>query len=612
MAHRRTYSITFTLALAMGALVAIGILVVLALGLNSAQRNTASLLREWAITTVTSAGDLIELEMAPARHQVEYVRDMIALGRLNPTNRRQMTDVMLGAMAAAPQIGSLTFVDSELRILAVRRGLDQPPMVVSEDWSDVPGVREQVERARRGKVAVWGELIPALDERSGSLVNLRLPVFVDDEFVGGLVVAVSVSQLSRFVDELGSQVGGNVFVLYGEDFVLAHRLLRGGFKRKTPFHVVPELADIGDPVLASIWDRSNRTVLTEAIAGNRGELERRGIGAHVQNISGVDYLFLYRRTDEFGATPWYVGTYVAMTGFQDELTRLLGAMAAGLVVLLMAVGAAIVIGRRMARPIQRVANAANLVSGFQFDQVAPLPLSRIREIDDQSRAFNSMITGLHWFQNYVPRRLVKRLMEEGGSRESFRSVRRTVTVMFTDIAGFTTQSEDMPADQVADFLNDHFRLTAACVEAERGTIDKYIGDGMMAFWGAPGHQADHAERAFRAAMAITRAVRDDNAQRRARGLTAIRMRLGLHTGDVVVGNIGSPGRVNYTIVGDAVNVGQRLEQLGKEVVSPGEDVVVLLSEDTAKLLPPGVAPLEPVGERRVKGREQPLLVYRLL
>jgi class 3 adenylate cyclase len=90
------------------------------------------------------------------------------------------------------------------------------------------------------------------------------------------------------------------------------------------------------------------------------------------------------------------------------------------------------------------------------------------------------------------------------------------------------------------------------------------------------------------------------------------MRIGLHTGDVVVGNIGSPGRVNYTIVSDAVNVGERLEQLGKEVMSPQEDVVVLLSEDTMRRVPTGMAPLEPIGERRVKGREQALKVYRLL
>jgi class 3 adenylate cyclase len=212
----------------------------------------------------------------------------------------------------------------------------------------------------------------------------------------------------------------------------------------------------------------------------------------------------------------------------------------------------------------------------------------------------------------VPRRLVKRLMEEGGSREGVRSMRRTLTLMFTDIAGFTTQSEAMPADQVARFLNEHFALTAACVEAERGTIDKYIGDAMMAFWGAPGHQEDHAERSLRAALAIVRALRDDNARRRSQGQPAIRMRIGLHTGDVVVGNIGSPGRVNYTIVGDAVNVGQRLEQLGNEVMSPQEDVVVLLSEDTMRRVPTGMAPLEPIGERRVKGREQPLKVYRLL
>jgi class 3 adenylate cyclase len=612
VASRRTYSITTTLAFAMGTLVAIGLLVVLGLGLSSGQRNTENLLRDWAVATVSSATALVELEMAPVEAQLKYLGDLVASGRVSTTNRRQLTDVLTGSLAAAPQISAITFIDPELRILSVRRAPDSgAPVVVGEDWSDRPGVRELVARVRAGGRPVWGEIIVSPDESTGALVNLRMPLEADNEFVGGLVAAVSVSQLSRFVDNLSDDVGGNAFILYGEQFVLAHRALSAGYKPKTPFHVLPEIGEVGDPALAAIWEGRERRALSNLLGGRR-VLSRLGFSGHVGQAGGQTYLYLYKKVETYGPIPWYVGTYMTTASFADELQRLTLAGVAGLVVLVVSLAAALWIGRRVACPIKRVAAAANLVSGFQFDQVGELPPSRIKEIDDQSRAFNAMVTGLHWFQNYVPRRLVKRLMEEGGSREGVRSMRRTLTLMFTDIAGFTTQSEAMPADQVAGFLNEHFALTAACVEAERGTIDKYIGDAMMAFWGAPGHQEDHAERALRAALAIVRALRDDNARRRSQGQPAIRMRIGLHTGDVVVGNIGSPGRVNYTIVGDAVNVGQRLEQLGNEVMSPQEDVVVLLSEDTMRRVPTGMAPLEPIGERRVKGREQALKVYRLL
>ena len=111
-------------------------------------------------------------------------------------------------------------------------------------------------------------------------------------------------------------------------------------------------------------------------------------------------------------------------------------------------------------------------------------------------------------------------------------------------------------------------------------IDKYIGDSVMAVWGGLSRMEDHADHAVRAALAIARVLSEDNAMRRAAGQPAIRVRIGLHSGPVVVGNIGAPGRVNFTVVGDTVNIAQRFEQLGKEFMKDGEEMVVLVSGDT--------------------------------
>ena len=136
--------------------------------------------------------------------------------------------------------------------------------------------------------------------------------------------------------------------------------------------------------------------------------------------------------------------------------------------------------------------------------------------------------------------------------------------MFTDIVEFTPQAEDLPEQETADLLNHHFALLGACIDHEHGVIDKYIGDSVMAVWGGLSRMDDHADHAVRAALAIARVIREDNAIRRAAGKPPIRVRIGLHSGPVVVGNIGAPGRVNFTVVGDTVNVAQRFEQLGKE------------------------------------------------
>ncbi len=164
---------------------------------------------------------------------------------------------------------------------------------------------------------------------------------------------------------------------------------------------------------------------------------------------------------------------------------------------------------------------------------------------------------------------------------------------------------------LARFLNRHFTLLAGSVEDEDGTVDKYIGDSMMAFWGAPEDQPDHAERAFRAALDIASRIRSHNAERREQGLDPIRRRIGLHSGPAIVGNIGAPGRVDYTIVGDTVNVAQRLEQLGKRVHDGVPEVAVLVSDETASHLPSRDG-LEAAGAYDVPGREQPVEVFKLV
>src|SRR5437899_6455746 len=125
--------------------------------------------------------------------------------------------------------------------------------------------------------------------------------------------------------------------------------------------------------------------------------------------------------------------------------------------------------------------------------------------------------------------------------------------MFTDIVGFTAACEKLTAREVAEYINHHLALVAACVEQEGGTIDKFIGDAVMAFWGAPGRIENPAASACRAAVAIQRALAADNKSRIAAGQKPVRVRMGIHIGPVVVGDIGAPNRINYTIVGDVVN-----------------------------------------------------------
>jgi class 3 adenylate cyclase len=311
----------------------------------------------------------------------------------------------------------------------------------------------------------------------------------------------------------------------------------------------------------------------------------------------------------FGPTPWTIGVYFRNEDVNAELRRLIFAGSAGLFVLILAVAMAWQLSRYLARPLNGLARAARQVRDFELDDVRALPRSRVLEIDAAGSAVNAMVGSLRWFELYVPRTLVQRLIRQGDVGIGA-SAQRVVTVLFTDVVGFTSLSETMSAQDAAELLNEHFRLLGQCVEAEDGTIDKFLGDGLMAFWGAPEEQADHTERACRAALAMRAAVDADNASRAAKGLPPLQVRIGLHAGAVIVGNIGAPGRINYTIVGDTVNTASRLEQLGRHHPYDNSDVTILLSAEV-RTRAPSASAARSLGSQHLSGRRGEVEVFAL-
>ncbi len=610
--RRRTYSITVTLAVAIGSLVFVGVLSVLVLGLTSAQRNTFALLEARANDTISNLQLRVRQELSPASAQVQFLHDRILSPEMDIADTGRMTDLLTGALAGAPQVFGVGFVYSDMKVLNVTRQGGRPVPSMSDLSSRPLALRAARDYADKTGI-FWGELIPATDDLNATFINLRMPVQRNGEYLGLLVAVVSVSRLSQFVQTLAMEPGSEAFILYGPQHVLAHPALTDGFmrglrgNREGIDQLLPRIDDVNDPVLAAIWGGGKGPDDVIRLGGPRAAVA--ATVGHAQVIEGVRYLYSYRQVDTLGDTPWYIGLYLPAASFAAEIQRLITAGIAGFVVLVLSLIASIFLGRRIARPIKRIAAAANTISDLRLDAVEDLPSSRIRELDDQARAFNSMVNGLRWFQNYVPRRLVKRLLEEEGEAGGLKSLTREVTVIFTDIAGFTAQSEAMDAEEVATLLNDHFSDVSGAIEAEEGTIDKYIGDSVMAFWGAPHRQDDHARRAARAVIDMAERFRARNRSRRLQGLAPIRVRIGVHSGEVVVGNIGAPGRVNYTIVGDAVNIGSRLEQLGKDV-APEAEVVALMSAATAAQLGDDM-PRAPAGAWSLRGREGAVEVFRL-
>jgi adenylate cyclase len=207
------------------------------------------------------------------------------------------------------------------------------------------------------------------------------------------------------------------------------------------------------------------------------------------------------------------------------------------------------------------------------------------------------------FGRYVGRDVMDQVLAEN---PTLQGARREVSVLVSDLRGFTTLSEAMPAEQVAAHLNEYFPAMIDAIFAERGMINDFIGDGILAVFGAPLPDAAHARRAARAAMGMQAALERLNHEWVRRGVPTLRMGIGIHTGVVFAGNVGGPGRIKYTVIGDTVNVTARLEGVNKEL-----GTTTLITAETRDAIGDRVD-TRYRGEVPVKGRAEPLRVYELV
>ena len=205
------------------------------------------------------------------------------------------------------------------------------------------------------------------------------------------------------------------------------------------------------------------------------------------------------------------------------------------------------------------------------------------------------------FGTYVPPELVDEMVKDP-DHYSMKAANRELTVMFCDMRGFTKMSETMEPVQLQELLTGVFTRLTALIRVNRGTIDKYMGDCVMAFWGAPVESEQHAHLAVKSAMEMANAVREINIEHRGKGLPDIGIGIGLNTGSMCVGDMGSNVRRAYTVIGDAVNLGSRLEGLSKAY---GVDIVV--SEATKKQAPNFA--WQELDRVRVKGKEQAVTIF---
>jgi adenylate cyclase len=407
------------------------------------------------------------------------------------------------------------------------------------------------------------------------------PIDVYQERQGVLAILIEYTRLARFLAQLEVGRTGTAFIFDGSG-----ELVAAPDKDADELH--PARNQMAMLPLA-------RMALTQAGDDGRKDAWRRRLTSE-----GAAY--------EVALTPlpfsgWSLATVIPEAEFlapvETTLRRLIIGLAGG--ALLAALLSAMLARALIAAPLARVVGEIRHVESFALDLVRRHP-SRVTEISSLSAAIAEMASGLSAFRKFIPADLVRSLLRQGVEAKPGGSIQQ-LTVMFIDVAGFTGLSERM-GDRVVPLLSRYLDVASEVIVANGGTIDKFIGDAVMAFWGAPTAQQQHAEFCCRAALGCRQAigsagVNDDNGH-------PLQIRIGINSGRMLVGNIGSELRLNYTVIGDAVNVASRLEGANKQYGTQ-----ILIGAETARLIRHAFV-IREIDSIAVYGRTEGLAVYELI
>jgi len=324
---------------------------------------------------------------------------------------------------------------------------------------------------------------------------------------------------------------------------------------------LPEIREIKSGVVGAVmrgWDGSGRYE-----GSIRGE-------------DGRDYLFRVRK---FSQGDKYSGYSLLLASEEDFAQNVRTLQIRGIIIALLAGGCFIpavwIFGSRMSTSLKRITAQASRLRTLAPPDGVPVT-SRVVEIRELGRTLAVAQRSIWSFARFVPKDIVKGIIDSSISTE-LGGVRQEVTILFTDVTNFTGIAEAAEPDSLMHQTSRHFAALTEAFLAEGGTVDKFIGDSVMVFWNAPHPQPDHVERACRAALAAKAASDALNTRFEAEGLPPFAVRLGIHFGDAVVGNVGSAERMNYTALGNSVNLAARLEGLNKEY-----GTTILVSEAVRK------------------------------
>ncbi len=423
------------------------------------------------------------------------------------------------------------------------------------------------------------------------IISMAYPIRVDGQFGGAASANITLNGMSKFLDGHKASPNSVTLVVDDLDNIISYPVMAKGVRHSGSKVELAKVSELDVPQVV----KAVQLHKTSGVDRFNFELAP----------DGKEYVALFSKIAGKFFKKWEVIVVTPIDDFvgalQQTNRKLIWLMAA---LVLLESAMIYIMARKISRPIEIVSGAIERSRSLSFCQ-KHFPDSRIREIDQLQKATVLLDNALRSFSVFVPVGLVRGLIESGKplapAVES-----RFMTIFFSDLESFTTIAERLSPQELSDQTSRYFENVTVAVTEEQGTIDKFIGDSVMAFWGAPAALDDHVYRACLAALKASSRMKRLNAQWTSEGRTPMPMRIGVHCANVVVGNVGSPQRLSYTVMGDGVNIASRVEGLNKQFGTS-----ICISDAVFEQVADRVV-ARPLQRLSVKGRLGEFLVYELL
>jgi adenylate cyclase len=463
-------------------------------------------------------------------------------------------------------------------------GYDSPTTL---DIRTLPGYQE----AKESKALAITE--PTINPDTGyPVISVRVPILRKGEFIGCASVNITLDILSNFLARHRTSANSVTMIADAIDgAIIAHS------NQKQSVRAVDGRLEVAR--LDNITDGNVREAFRQYIQTNQDDFLFRS------PLTGEEMSASFTKVPDSFLKSWIVVNVTPTNDFVGALE----ATNRQMVVIIVALTALELIlmyfvSARLARPIELVSRELKSVENLSFDGVSARR-SGIREIAQLQSAAALLRNSLQSFSSFVPLDVVRELIRSGtplalGVEPKF------LTVFFSDLENFSTQAERLKPNDLLTQLSAYFEDVSRAIAQEHGTIDKFSGDGIMAFWGAPAPQSDHVLRACAGALRAARRMEKLNQVWSAEDRPNMRVRIGLNCANVLVGNVGSSERLSYTVMGDGVNVAARLEGMNKTF-----GTTICISDSVFEAAEADIL-ARPLRKVQVKGRKHEFMIYELL